>query len=149
MADFNQTQSVALPFNKSLLGGVLSGWIGGAVFGMMMGMMGMLPMIGKIVGAPSAVVGFIVHMVISAILGVGFAVVFGRVAQRPSTSWLWGLLYGSIWWILGPLTMMPLMMGMGLQWSAAAAAKAMHSLMGHLIYGGLAGLSFAYITRKI
>jgi hypothetical protein len=101
MTSLAETRSPALPVNKILLGGILSGWIGGSAFGMMMGMMGMLPMIGKMVGVPSAVVGFFVHMVISAIIGIGFAVVFGKVAQVPSISWMWGLLYGVIWWILG------------------------------------------------
>ncbi len=37
--------------------GAYGGLAGGVVFGAMMGMMGMLPMIGKMVGHPSAVTG--------------------------------------------------------------------------------------------
>ncbi len=62
---------------RNILLGVYSGLAGGAVFGAMMGMMGMLPMIGKMVGQPSAAVGFIVHIINSAIIGAGFAVLFG------------------------------------------------------------------------
>ncbi len=39
--------------------GAYGGLAGGVVFGAMMGMMGMLPMIGKMVGHPSAVTGFL------------------------------------------------------------------------------------------
>lgn len=49
--------------NQKVIGGVVGGLVGGVVFGAMMAMMGMLPMIGSLVGSSSAVVGFIVHIV--------------------------------------------------------------------------------------
>ncbi len=42
------------------------------VFGAMLGMMGMLPMIGKMVGHPSAVTGFLAHLVIFVVINHGF-----------------------------------------------------------------------------
>jgi hypothetical protein len=39
---------------RSLKLGAVGGVLGGVVFGVMMGMMGMLPMIGKMVGVPTA-----------------------------------------------------------------------------------------------
>ena len=130
--------------------GVYGGLAGGVVFGAMMGMMGMLPMIGKMVGHPSAVTGFLVHMVNSALIGAGFAVVFGRSVSRIGSGLRKGLLYGGAWWFLGPLTLMPLMMGMGLgvNWNATAASKMLPSLGGHLIYGVILGLSYAWLRNR-
>ncbi len=54
---------------QSLKYGAYAGLVGGVVFGIMMGMMGMLPMIGQMVGSSSSLVGFLVHMVNSAIIG--------------------------------------------------------------------------------
>ena len=65
---------------QNLKYGVYGGLAGGVVFGVMMGMRGMLPMVGQTVGSSSSVVGFIVHMVNSAIIGAAFAVVFGACA---------------------------------------------------------------------
>ena len=65
------------------------------MFGAMMGMMGMLPMIGQMVGSPNALVGFLVHMVNSAIIGAGFAVVLGRFAKGVGAGLYAGVLYGS------------------------------------------------------
>ena len=62
---------------RSITLGAYSGLAGGVVFGAMMGIMGMLPMIGKMVGQPSAAAGFIVHIINSAIIGAGLAVLFG------------------------------------------------------------------------
>ena len=63
---------------KNLQLGAYAGLAGGVVFGAMMAMMGMLPMIGMMVGVPSAGVGFLVHLVISALIGISFAVLFDR-----------------------------------------------------------------------
>ena len=54
---------------KNITYWIYAGLAGGLISGAMMGMIGMLPMIGEIVGHPSAVTGFGVHMVISVIIG--------------------------------------------------------------------------------
>jgi len=45
--------------------------------------------------------------------------------------------YGAIWWVLGPLVIMPLMLGMPV---FAVDRTSVFSLMGHLIYGAILGL---------
>lgn len=124
--------------------GAIAGVIGGVVFGMMMAMMGMLRMIAGMVGSSSSLVGFLIHLMISAMIGAGFGVVLGPSATTRVRSLSSGAAYGALWWILGPLTLMPLMMGMGLgsQWNASAVSGALPSLMGHLIFGLVTG--FAY-----
>ena len=77
---------------KKLTYGVYGGLAGGLVFGLMMAMMGMLPMIGQMVGMPSAAIGFVAHMLISAIIGVAFAVVLHWTGVRAGVAT--GLVYG-------------------------------------------------------
>ena len=60
---------------------------------------------------PSAFIGFAVHMVNSVIIGVGFALVLGPVVVGMGSGLTAGLAYGAAWWVLGPLTLMPLFMG--------------------------------------
>ncbi len=130
--------------------GIYSGWLGGVVFGVMMAMMGMLPMIGQMVGHPSAVTGFLFHLFISAVIGASFATFFDRLVQGASGGLGYGLVYGAFWWLLGPLTLMPLMMGMGLgvNWNATAASQMLPSLIGHLIYGAILGVSYAWLRSR-
>jgi uncharacterized membrane protein YagU involved in acid resistance len=114
----------------------------------MMGMMGMRPMIGKMVGYPSAVAGFLAHMGISALIGAGFALVFGQRATGMGRGLRYGLLYGGVWWLLGPLTLMPLFLGMGVSWNLTAAVNMFPSLVGHLVYGAILGVSYAWLRDR-
>ena len=133
---------------KNLQLGAYSGLAGGVVFGAMMAMMGMLPMIGQMVGHPSAATGFAVHLFISALIGVSFATLFHSLIQNTGSGVGYGLLYGGAWWFLGPWTLMPLLMGMGLgvNWNAEAAVAMLPSLVGHLVYGAVLGGSYAWFA---
>ena len=135
---------------KSLQHGLYGSLIGGVIFGAMMGMMGMLPMIGAMAGAPSAAVGFAVHLVISAIIGVGFVLAVTALGRAHTAGVGAGLAYGFAWWVLGPLTLMPLFMGMGfgVNWTVSAAAAAAPSLMGHFVFGGVLGATYHWLQTK-
>ncbi len=103
-----------------------------------MAMMGMLPVIASMIGSESAVVGFGVHLMISVLIGLGLTLPFGnRFLTGYGRGALVGLGYGAIWWVLGPLMIMPVMMGMPL---FAVDLTALMSLMGHLVYGAILGL---------
>ena len=133
---------------KNLQLGAYAGLAGGVVFGAMMAMMGMLPMIGQMVGHPSTATGFAVHLVISGLIGISFATLFQFLIHGTGTGVSYGLLYGGAWWFLGPLTLMPLLMGMGLgvNWSAEAAVAMLPSLVDHLVYGAVLGGSYAWFS---
>ncbi len=129
---------------QKLTSGAVGGLAGGVAFGLLMGMMGMLPMVAKLVGSGSAVVGFGVHLVISAVIGAAYGLF---VADRWA-GLIGGAGYGLLWWFLGPLTLMPLFMGMGLgtNWTLAAAVKMLPSLMGHLVYGVILAATYHKVT---
>ncbi len=133
---------------QRIMGGIVGGIAGGLVFGAMMGMMGMLPMVASVVGSQSALVGFVYHMFNSVIIGAIFGFAFGNQSHTFAQGAVWGLLYGFIWWILGPLVLMPLMLGMGLQFGAAFTPPMLMSLMGHLIYGLITGLIYVWYTHR-
>ena len=135
--------------STNIKNGVLGGLAGGAVFGMMMAMMGMLTMIGAMAGYPSALFGMGVHLVISAFIGGTFAVLFGGKIHGPAIGTGYGLAYGAAWWFLGPLTLMPVMMGMGVNWNFTAATQMLPSLMGHLVFGALLGWVYGRLQDNV
>jgi hypothetical protein len=126
---------------EKIMKGSIAGTLGGIVFGLWMADKGALPMIAQLVGGASAALGFGVHLIFSAIIGAGFAVFFDRQIDGPASGILWGMVYGFVWWFLGPLTFMPLGLGMGLQWTAAAVSATIPSLVWHVGYGGMTVLA--------
>jgi hypothetical protein len=138
-------------FGKSnLLYGAYGGVVGGIVFGIMMAMMGMMPMIGQMIGMPDVISGWIVHLIISVVTGLIFAVIYLDAVTSIMTGIIWGAIYGFIWWILGPLTLMPFFLGMGLgvNWTLAALASQLPSLIGHIIFGVLLGGIYAWLKSN-
>lgn len=134
-------------FSASIKNGVLAGLAGGVVFGIMMAMMGSLAMIASMVGSSSVIVGFLVHMMISAIIGAGFGLIGHRISPGLRPALLTGGVYGMAWWVLGPLVMMPLMMGMTEMVFQVGSMQLM-SLMGHVIFGLVTGLAFSKLSSK-
>lgn len=111
--------------------GIVAGLVGGMMFGLLMAMMGMLSTIAMMVGSSSVAVGWVVHLVISAGYGVLFALLVPATLGAVAALGV-GAVYGVVLWVVGPLLIMPAMMGMSLFMLDTAA---MMSLVGHIIYG--------------
>ena len=137
--------------------GIIAGLIGGLVFGVMMQMMAapdgkpMMAMVAQVVRSESLVVGWVYHLFNSAVIGGIFGWLLGNRINGYGAGLLWGVLYGFAWWILGGLILMPLFLGM----SAFAPLMmemmrpvAMGSLMGHILFGLVLGVSFILFNRK-
>lgn len=133
---------------KQLKAGIYAGLIGGLVFGLMMGMMGMLQMVARVVRSDSALVGFLYHMFNSAVIGAFFVPLFGRFSSDKARGIAFGLVYGVIWWFLGPLILMPLALGMGTMLTAEGMRMALPSLMGHLVFGGILGILYPVFAKR-
>lgn len=127
--------------------GAVAGLAGGSVFGAAMARLGTLPTIGALVGSESSVAGFVVHLVISVVVGALFGVLVRHQSAGAGETVFWGLAYGMFWWYLGALTLLPLLRGEELGWTAAGARDAFPSLVGHLLYGATAGLVLAFLRR--
>lgn len=132
--------------------GALAGLVGGLAFGALMAMMNMLPMVAMLAGSESALVGFGIHMLISALIGATYGGLVSLLSLTPAYALGpgvgIGVAYGFVWWILGPLLIMPTMMGMGPQFESALNQMNLMSLVGHLIYGALVGGAFATIASR-
>lgn len=122
---------------KRLLGGIVGGLAGGVIFGALMHMMGMMGMIAGLVGQDGAGVGWVVHLGISVLLGLGYALTFGAVSRSWGHAIGFGAVYGVIWWVLGALLIMPAYMGMPV---FQVGEMQLQSLMGHVLYGLTLGL---------
>lgn len=140
-------QTPTRSLRQAALYGALAGLTGGLVFGAAMAMLGVLPTVASLVRANSPLAGFCVHMTIAAIVGAGFGLLVWHQRTATGEMLFWGLAYGVFWWFLGPLTLMPLLLGNAVLWDMATAQAAFPSLMGHLWYGAIMALALTYLSR--
>ncbi|MFN8484285.1 MAG: hypothetical protein U0768_14705 [Anaerolineae bacterium] len=122
--------------------GALAALAGGLVFSLVMVQVGFLPRVAALAHGSSPALGFIVHLAISALIGGTFGVLFHYEAPTAGAGIAWGLVYGLMWWFIGPLTLMPILLGGSFAWTMQAADLLLPSLIGHLLYGGVTAAVF-------
>ena len=125
--------------------GALAGLLGGLVLGAAMLRLGAPPSMAAVLHSDSVAAGLAVELAASVLAGAGFGLLVWH--QRPGTgdTVLWGVAYGSFWWFLGPMTLLPLLLGQRPDWRLAAAQGEFASLVAYLVSGGAAGLAFALL----
>lgn len=133
---------------RSLGWGALASLVGGVLFSLVMASTGALARIAGVVGGTSPVVGFLLHLLISAPIGMSYGLLFQRESPSVGAGVVWGMLYGLAWWFLGPLTLLPIMLGGSFTWTPAAANAALPELVGHLLYGAVTAAVFLLLERN-
>lgn len=133
---------------QSLGWGIVASLAGGLLFSLVMVATGTLPVVASLVGGASPVLGFLVHMGISALIGMSFGLLFQYEAPSLGAGVAWGLVYGLAWWFIGPLTLLPILLGSTFTWTVEAAAATLPSLIGHLIYGAATAFVFMLLQRR-
>jgi len=127
---------------RSLAWGALASILGGLLFSIIMAATGVLPQVAALMGGSSPLAGFVVHLIISVVIGMSYGLLFEHESPDVGSSIAWGMLYGLAWWFLGPLTLMPMLLGHAPTWTIEAADRLLPSLLGHVIYGAATGLVF-------
>ena len=128
------------PLQRDLLAGATAGLLAGLVVGLATWAQGMLA---------SSVAGVALQVLVAALLGAAFGALVRYQPGAYAFSLSIGIVYGLLWWILGPLTLLPLLLGPGPTWSLAEASATFPSLIGYLLYGGLTGLGFTTLATLL
>ncbi len=133
---------------RALLMGQAGGILGGLLFTVIMLGLGVLPRVASLVGGSGWVLGFIVHLVISVIIGSSYGLLFYRKATSYSAEIGFGLVYGWFWWILGAVTLFAAILRQPINWSVATITGLYPSLIGHLLYGAGLAIFFQFLARR-
>jgi len=143
-----EPEGPGLRFLRLVQWGALAGLAGGLLYALVLLATGSLPQIAAIVGGASPLLGFVVHLCISILLGVSYGLLFQREAPNLASGVCWGLVYGLIGWYVGPLTLFPLVSKGSLMWTGAEANAQFPSMVGHLIYGAVAAAAFWLLEHR-
>ena len=133
---------------RSLQWGAASGLAGGLISSPIMLATGILPNVVGLGITISIPIGLLLHLLTSALVGMSYGLLFRNERTNLGGGAPWGWLFGMIWWYLGPMTLLPLMLTGECDWTADAASKLLPSLLGHLIFGAVTALVFLLIERR-
>jgi uncharacterized membrane protein YagU involved in acid resistance len=141
---------------------IVAGVGGGLPFGLLMawvmapapngGQIPLMGMVAMVVRSDSLLIGWLYHLFNSIVIGGCFGLLVGGYVTSYRAGLSWGALYGFGWWILGGLTLMPLLLGMPVFAPVLMEPMrpvALASLVGHLMYGVILGVSFVWLSRQL
>lgn len=137
------------PLIQAFIVGGLGGLLGSWVFAWGVDREIFYPLVAGLMRSTSVMVGTTLHYLIGGVIGVSFGLLFNRELRGPGPGLAWGVSYGLTWWVLGPLTLLPLLLGAESQpeWTREAAQSAFSSLISHVLYGALVGYLSGLVSR--
>jgi len=88
---------------------------------------------------------WLVTLGIGLLAGGGFAVLYSNPPDGSGAGLIRGTVYGFLWWIVGPLTLVPLLGGAGLTWSVEVIRPVFATLPGYLLFGAAVALFYQWL----
>lgn len=134
-------------WTRAVIAGGLAGLVGGAIFDRWMSAGEFFPLLSGVSQLPSRGTSLVLQFVIAVLMGVIFGVLFQRDVRGYGSCMGWGIGYAMLWWFLGPMTLLPLVSRTALDWSSDTGSAMFGSLVGHILYGLILGVTYATIDR--
>jgi uncharacterized membrane protein YagU involved in acid resistance len=133
---------------QTLYAGLLAGLVAGLVSGVMLQLMWVLTPLSLLLSLPpNPSTGWIPHLIISLVFGALFGVVARMLRLERSGAVAGGLFTGLLAWIIGPLTLVPLWIGLPPQYTLAS--RWLKVLAAYLTYGLVLGEVFHAFRERI
>jgi hypothetical protein len=133
---------------RSLQWGAIAGLVGGIVSSPFLFAAHVLRNIVGVDTHLSTSGGLVVHLLVSAIIGMSYGVLFRDEASNVGMASAWGGMFGLIWWYIGPLTLLPFILTGEIDWRIKAVSTLLPALLGHLIYGACTACIFYVLERN-
>ena len=103
--------------------------------------------------APAAneprIVAWMVTLLIGVLAGVEFALLYPDPADGAGPGLIRGSVHGFLWWILAPLTLVPLLGGDGLFWGSDDVQQVFATLPGYILFGAGVALFYQWLTGLV
>jgi hypothetical protein len=132
------------PTQRPIWAGAITGFVAEVPAAVMLWWSGALATATEALAIPMSLT-VVLHLAAAIIGGAIYGRVFSRAANDPRGGWLFGISYGFLIWMIGPVTI--------LQWSLrrplVIGTAAMGVLGAHLIYGLALGLLYPGIHRLL
>lgn len=139
----------ALRFGARVQAGALAGLAGGLVCAWALTSQGQTAEWAVLFGSSGRAEMLAVHLGLSVSLGVAYGSIFGAEQSAEAASLSTGIVFGLLWWMIGPLTLLPILVGQEPLWSVSGIAELFHGLVGALVFGAVTGLAFHFLGCRM
>ena len=134
-------------WGRAIVAGGFAGMLAGFVFGQWVSSGNYFPLLAGYGELNSRTATMLLHFAVALLIGATFGILFQKDVRGYGSSMAWGLAYGIFWWFLGPLTLSPLAARLPLDWTADQGTNLFGSLVGHILYGLMLGVTYAAFDR--
>lgn len=134
-------------WGRAIVAGGLAGLLAGFIFGQWVSPGNYFPLLAGYGEPGSRTVAVVLHSAIALLIGATFGVLFQRDVRGCGSSMAWGLASGIFWWFFGPLTLSRVAGRLPPDWSADQGRNLFGSLVGHILFELLLGVTYAAFDR--
>src|SRR6516225_5466842 len=135
-------------WGRATVAGGFAGTLGGLIFGRWVSSGDYFPLLagyGTLTFSHGTII--FLHFSVALLIGITFGLLFQRDVLGYGSCMGWGLGYAMFWWFLGQLTLLPLVAHKPIDWSTDQASFVFGSLVGHILYGLILGVTYATLDR--
>ena len=133
-------------WGRSIVVGGGSGVVAALIFSRWMYEGDFFPLIAGLASPGSQLSAVLLHVAVACFIGCTFGMVFQDGLRSLGSSMGWGMAYAMVWWILGPMTLFPVVSGQRPDWSAEHAGELFGPWVGYLFYGLILGVVYCAVN---
>ena len=129
----------------TLIRGALAGLLAAGLLGVALDAQSQLLASTAPLNGGSNLAAWLITLVVGLLAGGGFAVLYSNPPDGSGAGLIRGTVYGFFWWVVGALTLIPLLGGAGLTWSVEAIRSVFATLPGYLLFGAAVALFYQWL----
>ena len=133
----------------AIVRGAIAGLVAAALLGICLSAQDQLLPSVAMAGDDPALLAWLATLLIGLLAGVAFALLYPNPTDGAGPGLVRGAAYGFLWWILAPLTLVPLIAGDGLIWERDAVQRLFATLPGYILFGAAIALFYQWLRGLV
>ena len=133
----------------AILRGGLAGLLGAGLLGVMLNVQDQLMAFAAMMDSDSRSAAWLITLLIGLVSGLAFSLLYPRPTDGAGAGLVRGMVYGFFWWVLGGLTLVPLISGAGLPWQLEEVRHKFATLPAYLLFGAAVSLFYQWLGALV
>ena len=128
-----------------ILRGSLAGVLSAGLLGVMLNVQDQLVTFAAMMDSDSRSNAWLITLFIGLLAGTVFSLLYPRPTEGAGAGLIRGMVYGFLWWVVGGLTVVPLLSGTGLNWQLEEVQHSFATLPAYLLFGAAVSLFYQWL----